>query len=106
MRSPASPGMLAGGPSGAVSTVRAEDLRRTLSRYHSRTAAAGVSKELDFDHIPDITIDGKLLFECLERYVDKGLANTALTEIFDAASPLMTSITEKLQADTCHGASG
>eukprot|EP01052_Picozoa_sp_SAG31_P025390 SAG31_NODE_2223_length_6152_cov_4.129688_1_plen_347_part_00 len=99
MRSPASPGMLAGGPSGAVSTVRAEDLRRTLSRYHSRTAAAGVSKELDFDNIPDITIDGKLLFECLERYVDKGLANTALTEIFDAASPLMASITEKLQAD-------
>eukprot|EP01052_Picozoa_sp_SAG31_P045968 SAG31_NODE_8605_length_1421_cov_1.732224_2_plen_83_part_01 len=46
-----------------------------------------------------MTVDGELLFECLERYVDKGLANTALTEIFDAASPLMTSITEKLQAD-------
>ena len=86
-RSPASPGMISGRNPGSNSPIRVEDLQRTMSKFTSRTAdRPGINRELDFDISSEITVDGKELFELLDRFTDKGLANTNLTELFDSTT--------------------
>ena len=67
--------MLGGTRSEVASTVRIEDLRRTMSTYSEKKMDyMNISRELTFEDTESKSLDGLQLFRALQKYVDESMA--------------------------------
>ena len=82
--------MLGGTRSDLASTVRIEDLRRTMSTYSEKKMDyTTISKELTYEDTESKSVDGLQLFQMLQKYADDSMARTEITQLLESDSDFM-----------------